>query len=255
MNDLAMVLRQTRYEQKTFWRNPASAFFTLVFPVMFLVIFNLVFGNDTAKGNLMSSSTFFVPALTAFAVISATFTNLAMNVTVARDQGRLKRVRGTPLPTWAYLAGKILNSIVVAALLVVIMLVIGIGIYGADTGGAHWGDFVATLVVGAVCFCALGMALVPFIPNEDAAPAVVNFTILPLLFISDVFIPLPPSTPAWLTTLAGIFPPVHFAHGLLYSFVDIPGYPFDPFDLVVLGIWAVVGMVVALRRFSWEPRR
>lgn len=254
MSDLELALRQARYENKVFWRNPPAAFFTLVFPVMFLVIFNLVFSGNTVRQGL-SETTFYVPALTAFAVISACYTNLSMNVSIARDQGRLKRVRGTPLPTWAYLFGKIANALIISVLLVVIMLVIGVGIYGATTAEVNWGEFLISLAAGAVCFCALGMAMVAFIPNEDAAPAVVNFTILPLLFISDVFIPLPPTAPSWLTTVAGIFPPIHFAHALLYSFVDVPHQSFNWIDPLVLAIWAAVGAVYAVTHFSWQPRR
>lgn len=254
MSDVSLAWRQARYENRVFWRNSPAAFFTLVFPVMFLVIFNLIFSGDTTSGGI-SETTFYVPALTVFAVISACYTNLAMNVSIARDQGRLKRIRGTPLPTWAYLFGKIVNSLIISALLVIIMLVIGVLVYGATTSEVNWGEFTLGLFAGAVCFCSLGMALVSFIPNEDAAPAVVNFTILPLLFISDVFIPLPPSTPSWLTTVSGIFPPIHFAHALLYSFVDIPGSPFDWGDVLVMGIWAIGGALVGVTRFSWQPRR
>jgi ABC-2 type transport system permease protein len=254
MNDLSLAWHQARYENKVFWRNPPAAFFTLFFPVMFLVIFNLVFGGSTEKGGF-TDSTFYVPALTAFAVISACYTNLAMNVSIARDQGRLKRVRGTPLPTWAYLIGKIANAITISALVVIIVLVIGVSFYGADISGANWGEFAIGLVVGAICFCALGMAIVPFIRNEDAAPAVVNATIFPLLFISDVFIPLPPSTPHWLTFISSLFPVIHFAHALLYSFIDIPNHSFNWWDVAVMAIWAATGSFVAITRFSWQPRR
>jgi ABC-2 type transport system permease protein len=254
MNDLNLALRQARYENRVFWRNPPAAFFTLFFPVMFLIIFNLVFGNDRINGNI-TQSTFYVPALTAFAVISACYTNLAMNVSIARDQGRLKRVRGTPLPTWTYLFGKITNAVVIACIVVIVLLLAGVFLYGADASQANWGEFVIALVIGAVCFCSLGMALVPFIKNEDAAPAVVNFTILPLLFVSDIFIPLPQSTPHLVTTIAGFFPPAHFAHALLYSFVDIPRNPFSWWDVAVLLIWTAAGMFVAITRFSWQPRR
>jgi ABC-2 type transport system permease protein len=253
VNEISLAIGQARYENKVFWRNPPAAFFTFAFPLMFLVIFNLVFGGDTVKGGI-TASTFYVPALTAFAIITACYTNLAMNVSIARDQGRLKRIRGTPLPTWAYLFGKIANALIVAAVLVALMLLLGVAAYGAQTSGANWGQFVVSLAVGAVCFCSLGMAIVPFIPNEDAAPAVVNASVLPLLFISDVFIPLS-NAPGWLTTLSGIFPPIHFAHSLLHSFIADPTQPFDWWDVIVMAIWTAAGVAVALTRFSWEPRR
>ena len=248
MTDLGLAIGQARYENKVFWRNPQAAFFTLVFPIMFLVIFELLFGNDGR------AATFFIPSLTTFAVITACFTNLAMTMAVARDQGRLKRVRGTPLPTGAYLSGKIANSVILAALLVVIMLVAGKLIYGADLSGVQWGPFVISLVLGAICFCSLGMAIFCFIPNEDAAPAVVNATIFPLLFISDVFMRLT-GAPDWLVTVSGWFPVIHLSHALIYSFLTGPSFVFTWWDLVPLLIWTVVGLFVATTRFSWEPRR
>jgi ABC-2 type transport system permease protein len=109
MNGLKLLLRQVSNENRTFWRNPAAAFFTVVFPLMFLVIFNLLFGNNQidVHGGVTDESTFYVPAIVAFAVISACYTNIAMMVCGARDRGLLKRIRGTPLPPWAFLGGRI----------------------------------------------------------------------------------------------------------------------------------------------------
>src|SRR2546425_1427741 len=103
MNDVALTLRQVRYTNKAFWRNPASAGFTFAFPLMFLVIFTALFGNSTtcvvfgAAGKCLKNvktSTFYVSAIGAFSIITATYTNLAIGVTFQRDAGILKRVRG-----------------------------------------------------------------------------------------------------------------------------------------------------------------
>lgn len=93
MNSFVLALRQVRYENRAFWRNPVAAFFTVVFPLMFLVIFNLLFGNNPIRveGGIINTSTFYVPAIVAFSVVSACFTNVAIGVTAARDQGLLKR--------------------------------------------------------------------------------------------------------------------------------------------------------------------
>ena len=102
MNAFALALRQVKYENTAFWRNPVAAFFTFVFPLMFLVIFNLLFGNDKLElpGGTAHTSTFYVPAIAALSVISACYTNVAISVALSRDQGLLKRTRGTPLPAW-----------------------------------------------------------------------------------------------------------------------------------------------------------
>lgn len=262
MNDLKLALRQVWYENTAFWRNPASAFFTFAFPLIFLVIFNLIFGGGTtdrfsAPGEPeVSLSNFYIPAVAAFAVITACYTNIAIGVTFARDEGQLKRVRGTPLPGWAYLFGRIAHAMVVALLLVVIVVVFGLLFYDVDVPGKTMPAFVASVAAGAATFAALGLAVTAIIPNPDASPAVTNATVLPLLFISDVFIPLQ-DAPEWLGTVAGFFPIKHFSHALIEAYNPTgvgTGSGFVAWDLVVMGIWGVVGILLALRFFSWEPR-
>ncbi|HJR44863.1 MAG TPA: ABC transporter permease [Actinomycetota bacterium] len=243
MSAVALTLRQFGYENKAFWRNPAAAFFTFGFPIMFLVIFNGLFSEDTE---------FYVPAIGAFAVISACFTNVAMGVTIARDQGVLKRVRGTPMPAVSYLVGRVLHAIFIAAILVAITVIAGAVLYDVNAP-SNLGRFLPTLVIGAATFCTLGLAITSLIPNEEAAPAIVNAAVLPLSFISDIFVDST-EAPRWLQTVADIFPIKHFAQAMSASF-DPTFREWSGTDLVVLAIWGVVGLLLAARFFSWEPRR
>ena len=257
MSTFALALRQIRYENRAFWRNPVAAFFTFVFPLMFLVIFNLLFGNERLDlpGGTTNTSTFYVPAIAAFSVISACYTNVAIGVSLSRDRGLLKRVRGTPLPAWAFLFGRIAHVILVALLLVAIVTVAGTLFYDVDTPTDTIPAFLITLAIGAAAFCSLGLAVSSIIPNADASPAVVNATILPLLFISDVFIPMG-DAPAWVNTFAGLFPVKHFSSALLTAFNPfVTGTGFELGHLGVLAGWGAAGLVVAIRFFSWEPRR
>jgi ABC-2 type transport system permease protein len=246
MSGIGLAIRQVRYENRAFWRNPAAAFFTFVFPLMFMVIFNVLIGRGNPE-----ASRFFTPAIIVFAVITATYTNLAMSVAIARDDGILKRIRGTPLPAWAYLAGRILHSVVIALLLVIIVAAFGAIFYDVKVPWTHLPELLLTLVLGAATFCALGLALTAFVPNADAAPAVVNATILPLLFISNVFIQLD-GAPAWIDAVSSFFPVRHFADAMLDVYAGT-GLAWS--DLAVMAAWGMVGILVALRFFSWEPRR
>jgi ABC-2 type transport system permease protein len=257
VNTLALAIRESRYTMRAFWRNPAAAFFTIVFPLMFLVIFNLVFGDETleVEGGEIDTSTFYVPAIIALSVISACYTNIAIGIAYARDGGILKRVRGTPLPPLAFLGGRIIQATLVALLLVVIVLAMGVIFYGVELPGKQFPAFVVTLILGAATFCALGLAITALIPNAEASPAVVNASILPLLFISNVFIPTE-SAPSWLNDFASIFPVVHFASALHTTFNPFEtGSGFDLKALAVIAAWGVLGIVLAVRFFSWEPRR
>lgn len=249
-----LLLSQVRYTNKAFWRNPASAFFTFAFPLMFLVVFTSVLGTFKVHlpGRVVSSATYYVPAMAGFAVISACYTNLATTVTFQRDLGVLKRTRGTPLPARIYLGARVLHALAVAVVLVVITAAFGHAFYHADVPtGVTLGRFLVILGVGAGSFSALGLALSPAIPNADASPAIVNASILPLLFLSGIFIPLGTNSPAWIRWIARIFPVEHFGAGMLAGFL---GTHFSWSDVAIVAAWGAAGLFLAIRFFTWEPR-
>ena len=259
MSSAGLAIRQVRYENRMFWRNPAAAFFTFVFPLMFLVIFNLIFGSGDTTPRFggpreVSLSTFYVPAVVAFGLISACYTNIAITLVFGRDEGQLKRIRGTPLPATTYMFARIAQAIVVAIILVVITVAFGKIFYDVELPGRTVGAFAVSLAVGAMCFSALGIAVTALVPNPDAAPAVINATILPLLFISDVFIPLD-QAPSWLGKFSNVFPVRRLSDALVTTYNPFAtGSGFVRDDLIVMGIWFVIGLVIAVRFFSWEPR-
>ena len=121
-------------------------------------------------------------------MISACYTNIAISVSFQRDTGVLKRINGTPLPSSAFLGARMVQALLVAILLVVITAGFGRAAYSASIPtGLTLLRFLVMLLVGAASFCALGFAVTAVIPNADAAPAIVNASILPLLFLSGVF--------------------------------------------------------------------
>jgi ABC-2 type transport system permease protein len=246
MSGAKLALRQIGYENRAFWRNPPSAFFTFVFPLLFMVIFNVLFGANAAA--------FFTPAIIVFGVVTATYTNLAMTVTIARDEGILKRLRGTPLPPWAYLAGRVGHAVIIAGILVVIVAGFGAIAHGVEVPWDAVPAMLVVLVVSAATFSAIGLAVSGLIPNADAAPAVVNATILPVLFISNVFIQMN-NAPDWLDAVSHVLPVRHFADAMmeLYARGAAAGVPWT--DVAVIAAWGAAGLLAALRFFRWEPRR
>jgi ABC-2 type transport system permease protein len=245
MNPVTMALRQFRFENKAFWRNPAAAFFTFVFPLMFLFIFN---------GLNVGPSEFYVPSIATFSVITACYTNIAMNISFSRDEGVLKRLRGTPLPGWVFLVAKVKHAVFLAIILVVIVGAAGTFLFDVDLPTDTMLKFIISLLVGAAAFAALGLAITSVVPNADAAPAIVNFSILPLLFISGVFIDTR-GAPERLTRVADLFPVRHFNNAMLSSFSPDLFPAWDSVDLVIVGLWGIAGLLLATRYFSWEPRR
>jgi ABC-2 type transport system permease protein len=250
-----LTLRQVRFTNKSFWRNPASAFFTFAFPLMFLVIFTSLRGNDTVviAGKTVKTSTYYVAGMAAFAAITACYTNIAISVTFQRDSGVLKRTRGTPWPGWAYLLGRVIHAVLMAILLVVICAAFGKLAYGAQLPtGSSLIEFLVMLIVGAASFCALGLAVTAIIPNADSSPAIVNATILPLLFLSGIFIAIGDDAPAWIRWTGKVFPVRHFAEGMGAGFL---GTPFHWNDVLIVALWGIAGLLLAVRYFSWEPRQ
>jgi len=250
----AVVGRQVRWEQRMFWRNPASAAFTFAFPLVFLVIFTAINGNSTVHipGGTVKFAQYYVPSIVAFGIISACYTNLAFNVCVRRESGILKRVRGTPLPTSLYFAGLVGNSLIIALILTGLTTGLGVVAYGVIWPGRYLG-LVVTVAAGAFCFCAAGVAVATFVPNEDAAPAVINFLLFPLLFISGTFGTV--DSGSTLGRIAAVFPIRHLLQQMVSVFNPrSSGTGIVATHTAVLLAWGVGLLVVGTERFRWEPR-
>jgi ABC-2 type transport system permease protein len=253
---LALVGHQFRYDQKAFWRNPASVFFTVMFPVILLLIFATVFGDETVDVNGgIETTTYYVPAIITLSVISATMQTLAMSLVIAREDGRLKRGRGTPMPSWVFIAGRIGNSIVVALIMMALIATLGRVLYGVEIPWDRLPAIVVTLVIGAAAFCCLGIALTAAIPSQDAAAPIVNAMLLPLYFLSGVFIP-DDQLPSGVIHFADAFPIRHFFEAFFGAYVPAAGggAGVEWGNLAIVAAWGAVGLVLAVRFFRWTPR-
>ncbi len=254
--DVAFVARQVRYQNRLFWRTPIAALFTVAFPLMFLVLFNVLLEGsiDASGGRSLTVVQFYAPSLAVFTVASATYTNLGIRTSIARDDGVLKRFRGTPLPPWAYLAGRVVSAVWIALIGVVVMLGVGALAFGLEIRAGTLGAAATAFLVGSASFAALGLALAAVTPSADAAPAIANFTILPLAFISDVFLSLA-NPPGWLNTLGDVLPLKPFVTAFQAPFLPSSSPPaFEWGSIGVVALWGIAGTVVALRFFGWEPR-
>ncbi|HYT26703.1 MAG TPA: ABC transporter permease [Actinomycetota bacterium] len=249
-----LLLRQIRHQNLLFWRNPFSAFFTMLFPLVFLLLFNTLQGSErlASRGGIRFAQ-FLTPGILAFAVVSACYTNLATSVPINRDEGILKRVRGTPLPPWVYVAARIGSAVWMALIASVLMIAVGVALFHFRVYWHLLPAAAVTLVLGAACFCACGLAVASVIPNGEAAPAVANFTVLPVIFVSDIFYPLD-KAPTWLKVAGSLFPVKHFALAIEQDFSPFTaglGFRWD--HLAVVAAWLVVATLVAVRKFRWEP--
>lgn len=250
-----LVVRQVRYQLVLFWRTPVALFFTILLPLVILVLFNALVGDSTVQteGGAWPVRQFYTGGLAVFTAVSATYTNLANMVPIRRDEGVLKRWRGTPLPTSVYVAGAIGASVVIALAGVVFMLALGVVAYDLEIDAAKVPAMVVTFLVGVSAFAALGMAVAALVPSASSASAVANATILPLAFVSNVFIVIE-QPPRWLEVLGDAFPLKPFVtsfQATLNPGIDAPAFQWG--NLAFIAAWGIAGLLIAVRRFTWEP--
>ena len=244
---VVLAYRQWRLERRMFWRNPSAAFFSFAFPLIFLLLFGAIFAGDQANLDVI------IPGIAGMSIMATTFTALAINMTFLREEGVLKRIRGTPQPAGSYLSGVASNAVTNAAIQIVIVTLAGKLLFGIG-----WPKNVLELVVfavaGVAALASLGVAYSHVIPNFDAAPAYTNIVFLPVIFISGVFFDVA-NAPTFLTDIARVLPLAHIITGLRAGFVT--GAPLSDHlgDLAVVLVWAAIGIFFAVRGFSWEQKR
>jgi len=243
----ALLWRQYRLERRMFWRNPTAAFFNFVLPLIFLALFGAVFSSNQKNLDVI------VPGIAGMSVLSTTFTALAYNMTFLREQGILKRIRGTPLPTGAYLGGIALSAITNTAIQISIVVVAGKLVFGLPWP-LDWPELIIFVVAGVGCFAALGVAFSHAIPNFESTAAYVNAVFLPLLGISGVFFDAA-RAPAVIKDVAEAFPLVHVINGISGAMVKGTSLAHNAPGLGVVAVWGVAGAWLAMRGFSWESRR
>jgi ABC-2 type transport system permease protein len=194
-----------------------------------------------------------VPGILAYGVITTTFVNMAISTAILRDEGVLKRMQGTPLPRWAYMAGRIGSTILLVAAMTAVTLALGVLAYGVHVRASTLPGLLCALALGTACFTALGIGIVRFIKNAEAAPPIVNFAILPLTFISGVFF-VTTGMPRWLQQVGEVFP--------IQALADAGQHAFNPYttgaglqgsDLFRLAVWLAVGVWLMVRFLRAPP--
>jgi len=256
-NVMRLSIHQFRYDVLAFARNKQSRFFTLALPILFLVIFGSVFGGSDhsvkVPGGTIPTSAYYVPGIITLGIIAAAFVNLIISVTAQRETGVLKRRRATPVPATSIIAGRSLTAVVIALFTTTLLLIIGWIFFKAHVPARTAPALVVSVIVGAIAFCCMGYALASVIRNEDAAQPITQAVMLPLYFISGVFVAVT-TLPHWLVDVANVFPVRHLADALLIAYdPHTTGAGFAFGDLLIVAAWGAVGLVIAVKRFSWLP--
>ena len=257
---LAAVYRsRAGVELKEFFRQRESVVFTLMFPVILLLVFGAVLDYDLGSG--VSFTQYFMAGVIAAGILGASLQNMAIGIATERSDGTLKGLAGTPMPKAAYFVGKVVQVLVVTVAIVVILLAIGVLFYDIDLpSGADWLTFVWVAALGSAACTLLGIAVSSLARNGRSASATVTPVALVLQFISGVFFQFS-EVPTWLQTVAAGFPLKWMAQGLRSVFLPdalAAQEPAGTWELgrvaLVLGLWCVAGLLLCIWTFRWQDR-
>jgi ABC-2 type transport system permease protein len=252
--NLPLLARWTRARLLVTLRTPRAAFFTFLFPLLLLILLDATSQGSTVDvpGGKVDYPQYFTPSIAVYALSVGCYALPIFGLAGARELGLLKRVRGTPLDSWIYLASWLVGSIVTGLAAALLLFVVAVPAFGVDIYPRLLPAAIVTALLGAAALAALGLAVGAFVRRLETAPAVANLTLFPLSFLSGVFFPLQ-NAPDWVVRIAHIFPLSHLVEAFTACFSPYTeGSGFSPRDLGVLALWGAAGLLLAVRRFRWD---
>lgn len=259
MSDVGLVWREFGYERRSFFRNPQAMFFAIGLPLLYILIFVSLFGNETipfdyqGQPGPLKAHTTMLAGFVGIGLISATFFNLSVALVQERESGILKRFRGTPLPTWAFIAGHVGTAVILGLSVAAALLGLGHFAYGIPVPLAGLPAFCLVLVVASAAFCCLGFAFTLAVKKAAAAVPLGTGVTLALYFMSGNFF-LIEKPPVALRLIGGFFPVKHLNAALLTPLnPNQTGMRVQWLDLLVIVAWGLFGLLLALRFFRWSP--
>jgi ABC-2 type transport system permease protein len=263
---LRLGLARTRQELRVFARERDAVFFIFLYPILMLAIFATVFGKQNPFAGTAVHATFaqyFLPGMIATGVMLSSFQSLALFIAVERDEGVLKRLRGTPLPASSYFLGKVGQVLVITLVQTGLLLVVAALMFHVPmpTDAGRWWTFTWVLVLGTAAGAVCGVAFSSVPRSGKSASAVVTPIVLVLQFISGVFFQFD-QLPHWMQDLASLFPLKWMAQGMRSVFLPDAAAPLvEPSGswqhgatAAILVGYLVVGLVLGARTFRWLRR-
>ena len=250
---MRLFVHELRVEQKLFWRNREAAFFTFFLPVIFFLIFASVYGNDRIKREGGIKGSYFLEAgMIGYGVAATCFAGLGITLVVRRESGVLKRIRATPLPPATYILGVLGSTFVAFLIEALLIILIGRVLFHVQFPHAIF-SLLFVLALGALAFAGMGVGISTLVRSAEGSSAVINAVYLPMAIISGTFF-TPKGYPGFLKAIAQILPLTHYTK--LTRDVMLHGAHFwnQMGAIAVVAVWGAIGMMAAMRRFSWQPR-
>jgi len=258
---LSIGRSRTIVELKNLWRSHQQFGFTILFPVMMLLLFASIF-SGRVEGTDVQMSQLYVAGIIGSSLMSTGFVALAIGLSVEREAGTLDRLAGTPMPKASYFLGKVGMVLTTVAVQTVVLIAIGVVLFDLSlpTGIGRWATFAWVFLLGVSASALLGIAVGGVIADAKSAPAVVNLPFVALQFISGVWIGIN-LLPAWLVRVSQVFPLHWICRGMRSVFlpdsfasVEADGAWQLGLCAIVLGAWCILGFVLCARTFRWTRR-
>jgi len=246
---MRLLFHQLRTEQLLYWRSRESAVFTFIFPLLLFVLLGSVYSGRIYG---VPASQALLAALLGYGCAMVAFAGLAITLVLRREQAVLKRLRATPLPPVTYLASLLASTLLVFALEVVALFLLGRAVFGTPLP-ARVGSLVLLVVLGTVCFAALGVGLSGLIRSGEGSSAVVNLIVLPMAFLTGAFGPTH-HYPHFLRAIGDALPLKYLVDLSNAVYLHKHSFWSQPTAIGVLAAWGVVGVILAAWKFRWEPR-
>ncbi|MEO1158835.1 MAG: ABC transporter permease [Pseudomonadota bacterium] len=261
-----MLVQEAVHQLRLFTRRPAAVFFVVAMPLVLLIVLTQLFGNEKIQGLGLNTAQFYTPALAVFGVVMACFTYLAVSTATARDLGILKRVRGTPMPPWVYICARIMAVSVIAFMSLLLVIATGALAFGVEIIWERAPAAAVVAVTGALCFASLGMMVTALFRSSETVQAASSAAIMPLAFVSDIFVRPSTETSEWVPLIGNLFPLRHFSiafqrafdyayEGNGFALPDADGVVYSILPhMGVMALWGIGAAIIAARFFRWEAR-
>ncbi len=248
-------------ELKQFFRQKDQVIFTFTFPALILVLLGSIFDDTYPNG--VTTGQVFGASMIGAGIVATSFLNLGIGVALDREDGTLKRLRGTPMSAPSYFVGKIVLVLVASVAEAVLLLVVGAAMFDLTlpAGATRWFTFAWVFVLAVISCSLLGIAVSSIARSAQSAGAVTNVPYIALLFMSGVYIQVS-QLPDWMITIGSFFPIKWAAQGFRSVFLpdsmmgqEAAGSWELGRTALVLGAWCVLGVVLCLVLFRWTNRR
>jgi ABC-2 type transport system permease protein len=246
---VTVLVHQLRAEQLVFWRSREAAVFIFIFPPLLFLLLGSVY-EGRIEGH--PAADVLLAGMLGYGAANTAFAGLTIQLVIRRESGVLKRLRATPLPRWAYLTAVLLSTLAIFALQTAVMLALGRFLFDAQLP-ERWLSLALAVLLGVTAFAGIGVGAASLIRSAEGSSAVVNVILLPMAFLSGSFGPTD-EYPEVLQAIGDVLPLKYFVDIVSAVYLDDEPLWEQGRAIAVVVAWGLAGLLVAVRRFTWEPR-